>query len=215
MAAPLEAVDRVLHPSHTHKRLTAIAGMVSHPARNFIPVSPAIEIRMIFDHMNHPRVMKPRPALRTTMTEAVRKAETIVMIAVIVAKAATDMTTNEDVGVGATEGAIPDEKGVANRDVTEVVTVDVARDEILAAPAIPIQILATEMSAVTDVKTATIDVLVIIGKIGLTEAVEMTDAADVAEAAKRRIGRREESVFTRINRHTCRNMILERPNSMA
>ena len=251
MAAPLEAVDRVLHPSHTHKRLTAIAGMVSHPARNFIPVSPAIEIRMIFDHMNHPRVMKPRPALRTTMTEAVRKAETIVMIAVIVAKAATDMTTNEDVGVGATEGAIPDEKGVANRDVTEVVTVDVARDEtvvanrgvmvvtnrgvmvvanrgvtevvtvdvardeILAAPAIPIQILATEMSAVTDVKTATIDVLVIIGKIGLTEAVEMTAAADVAEAAKRRIGRREESVFTRINRHTCRNMILERPNSMA
>ena len=141
--------------------------------------------------------------------------------------------------MGATEGAIPDEKGVANRDVmadvsrdetvvanrgvmvvanrdmTEVVTVDVAQDEILAAPAIPIPILATEMSVVTDVKTATIDVLAITGKIGLTAAVEMTDAVDAAEAAKRRIGRREESVFTRINRHTCRNMILERPNSMA
>ena len=235
MAAPLGAVIRVQLPLHAHKRMTVIAGMESHLAMNFIPVSLAIGIRMIVGHMNHPVMMKPRPATKTTTTEVVREAETTVMIAAIGAKTATDMTTNEDVVVdailGATEGAIPEEKVVANLDgvadvsqdeivvanlgVTEVVIVDVARDEILAAPANPVQILAIEMSAVTDVKTATVDVPAIIGKIGLTAAVEMTDAADAAEAATRRIERREESVFTRINRHTCRNMILERPNSMA
>lgn len=235
MAAPLEAVIRVLLPLHDHKRMTAITGMESHLARNFIPISLGIGIRMILGHMNHPVMMKPCPATRTTTTEVVREAETTVMIAAIGAKAATNMTTNEDVVVdailGATEGAIPEEKVVANLDgvadvsqdeivvanlgVTEDVIVDVARDEILATLAIPVQILATEMSAVTDVKTATVDVPAIIGKIGLTAAVEMTDAADAAEAATRRIGRRDESVFTRINRHTCRNMILERPNSMA
>ncbi len=130
--------------------------------------------------------------------------------------------TQEEVGVvgvvqGVTVVEIPGATEVVTRDETPGATKVVTRDEIPGAmevvyPAVPAQNLAIEVIVA---RNATVDAPMITEKIVMEAEIETTGEAAEAEAATRKIGRREESVFTRTSQLTCRSMILERPNSTA